>query len=116
LKIFIITILAFCGIIQIKPLTEKQKIDALINYVAQLKDAKFIRNGSEHTCKEAANHLKMKLKNAGDDIQTAKQFIQELASKSSLSGKPYEILLSNGKRVKSETFFLEKLKEIESKH
>jgi len=115
LKIFIITFIAFFGLLQVKPLTEKQKINLLVSYVEQLKDAKFIRNGSEHTCKEAANHLKLKLKNAGDEIKTAKQFIQELATKSSLTGKPYEILLPNGKKVKSETFFLEKLKEIESK-
>ena len=65
-----------------------------------LKDAKFIRNGSEYTWKEAAAHLRMKLNNIGDKVRTADDFIKLCASKSYLSGKPYIIRTSNGNTVK----------------
>src|SRR3982750_2509568 len=68
-------------------LTEQQKIQALISSIETLKGAVFIRNGSEYDGKKAADHMRAKLKYAGDKIQTAEEFIDELASKSSMSGK-----------------------------
>jgi hypothetical protein len=53
----------------------------------------------------------MKLKTAGGYVETAVDFIRICASKSYITGKPYMIRLSNGKTVKSEEFFREKLKE-----
>jgi len=53
----------------------------------------------------------MKLVRAGDHVQTADDFIRLCASKSYISGKPYMIRLSDGKIIKSEKYFREKLKE-----
>jgi hypothetical protein len=92
---------------------EKKKIEFLISSVENLKDAKFIRNGSEYNGKEAAKHLRMKLQNVLA-VQTADDFIRLCASKSSVSGKPYMIRLPNGKTIKSEKYFREKLKEYKS--
>ncbi len=50
---------------------EKEKIQHLINSVEKMEGASFIRNGSEHSGTEAANHLRMKLEKAGDRIKTA---------------------------------------------
>ncbi|HJW72171.1 MAG TPA: DUF5329 family protein, partial [Geothrix sp.] len=50
------------------PATEAQKIEALIQGVASLQGAAFIRNGSEHTPREAADHLRLKWKNAGKRV------------------------------------------------
>jgi hypothetical protein len=44
-------------------------------------------------------------------VQTADDFIRLCASKSYVSGKPYMIILSNGKTMKSEEYFRKKLKE-----
>ena len=93
---------------------EKKKIDFLISSIANLKEAKFIRNGAEYDCKEAAKHLRMKLEKAGSHIQTADDFIRICASQSYITGKPYMIRLSNGKIIKSEEFLREKLKEYDS--
>jgi hypothetical protein len=78
--------------------------------VENLKGAIFIRNGSEHNGKEAAEHLRMKLQNAVV-VKTADDFIRLCASKSMITGKPYMIRLSDGKTMKSEEYFREKLKE-----
>ena len=45
---------------QAAPLSEPQKIEALITSVEQLKGAVFIRNGSEYSGAQAAHHLRMK--------------------------------------------------------
>ena len=58
--------------------------------------------------------LRMKLQKAGSKVQTADDFISLCASKSFISGKPYMIKSSDGKTVKSEEYFREKLKEYNS--
>jgi hypothetical protein len=96
------------------PLTEEQKIDALIHSVAVLPDAQFIRNGQAHDGKEAAEHMQMKRRYAGDRIKTASDFITCCASRSSVSGKPYQIRFANGETVDAEVFLRAELKRIEA--
>src|SRR5450830_1047824 len=103
----------FTGVVSAQENIEKKKIEFLISSVENLKGAKFIRNGTEHNGKEAAEHLRMKLQNALV-VQTADDFIRLCASKSSITGKPYMIRLSNGKTIKSEEYFRGKLKEYNS--
>ena len=100
----------FSGVLSAQDNIEKKKIEFLISSVENLKGAKFIRNGSEYDGKEAAEHLRMKLQNALV-VETADDFIRLCASKSSISGKPYMIRTSDGKTIKSEEYFREKLKE-----
>jgi hypothetical protein len=91
---------------------EKKKIEFLLSSIENLKGAKFIRNGSEYDDgKAAAAHLRMKLQTAGGRVKTADDFIRLCASQSFLTGKPYMIRLPNGKTIKSEEYFREKLKE-----
>jgi len=65
-------------------LTEQQKIDYLIEQVEALSDAMFIRNGTSHDAKAAATHLRMKREKAGKAIKTVDDFIEKVASKSSI--------------------------------
>ena len=51
----------FSGVVNAQDNIEKKKIEFLISSVENLKGAKFIRNGTEHDGKEAAEHLRMKL-------------------------------------------------------
>ena len=95
------------------PLSEKEKIELLILAVAQLKNAVFIRNGSEHTLADAVDHMRMKWKAAGEQITTARQFIEGAASKSSVSGEPYEIRFADGRTVTAGEFFRTELERIE---
>jgi len=106
-----VILLLFFGMVSAQDNIEKKKIEFLISSVENLRGAKFIRNGSEYDGKEAAKHLRMKLQRAGAHIQTADDFIRLCASKSYNSGKPYLIRLSNGKTIKAEEYFCEKLKE-----
>jgi hypothetical protein len=94
-------------------LTESQKTDHLIAYVASLEGAVFIRNGSEHSPGEAAEHLQMKREKAGSRITTAIDFIEKVATKSSMSGKPYQIRFANGKTFSCETVIKVELKKLE---
>src|SRR4030095_10306532 len=71
---------------------EARKIEHLIAAVAQLGNAKFIRNGAAHDAGKAAEHLRLKLREAGERVVTAEDFILLCGSRSSVSGKPYEIL------------------------
>ena len=100
----------FSGAASAQDNIEKKKIEFLISSVENLKGAKFIRNGSEHDGKEAAEHLRMKLQNAVA-VQTADDFIRLCASKSFITGKPYMIKFSDGKTITAEEYFREKLKE-----
>ena len=96
------------------PLTEEQKIDALIHSIEVLPDAQFIRNGDAHDGKTAAEHLQRKRKSAGDRIKTASDFIMYCASRSSTSGKAYQIRFANGETVEAEVFLRAELKRIEA--
>lgn len=98
---------------QEQPLTEAQKIDHLIAYISQLEDAIFIRNGEEHKAKDAAAHLQMKRQKAGKRIKTTEDFIVNLASKSSMSGKPYMIRFKNGKEFSCEMVLRLELKKLQ---
>ena len=101
----------FSGVVIAQDNLEKKKIDFLISSIDHLKEAKFIRNGTEHDGKEAAEHLRMKLQNAGGRVQTADDFIRLCGSFSSISGKPYLIRFSNGSTIKAEQYFRQLLKE-----
>ncbi|WP_162428660.1 DUF5329 family protein [Pontibacter pudoricolor] len=78
-------------------LSESQKIDQLIESIRGMKGATFIRNGSEHTCQEAAEHLRAKWEKHGDKIKSAEDFIAFLATKSSMSGEVYKIRFADGR-------------------
>jgi hypothetical protein len=99
---------------QQKPLNEEEKIAYLIRCVEQLKQATFIRNGVSHDATAAAAHLRMKREKAGKRIKTVDQFIEKVASQSSITGTPYQIVYANGKRVDAKTFYLDCLKKLEA--
>jgi predicted ThiF/HesA family dinucleotide-utilizing enzyme len=95
--------------------TEQQKIDHLITFIKELKGAVFIRNGNEHTPEEAADHLQMKREKAGSRIKTAQDFIDKIATKSSMSGDLYMIRFANGKMFPSQMVLSNELKKLEAK-
>jgi hypothetical protein len=95
------------------PLSEAQKIEALIQAVARLQGAVFLRNGSEHTPAEAAEHLRLKWRKAGSRVKTAPDFIRLCATGSSVSGRPYEIRLRDGRTVPARDWLWTELKRLE---
>ena len=102
LMLLFAVVLAFAGSAQAsRPDAEQKKIDYLIASLQNLEGATFIRNGSEYSALKAADHLRMKLQRAGDRIQTAEQFIDELGTKSSMSGEKYRIRFKDGRVLES---------------
>jgi hypothetical protein len=94
-------------------MSEAAKIQALISSVEQLQGAVFIRNGSEYDGKKAAAHLRRKLDYAGGKVRTAEQFIDLLATGSSMTGKPYRIRFADGHSVESAVYFREQLRRLQ---
>lgn len=92
------------------------RIEHLISAVEKLKGAVFIRNGTEYDPKAAGSHLRMKLKKAGDRVKTAEDFIDGIAAKSSTSGKPYQIRMSDGSVTDTEPYFRARLGEYDKEH
>ncbi|NMR27138.1 DUF5329 domain-containing protein [Pseudoalteromonas sp. NEC-BIFX-2020_015] len=78
--------------------TPEQEVGHLISFIAK-SNAVFIRNGDKHTSQEAADHLAMKYKKAQRYAKTADDFIENLASKSSWSGKVYTVILTDGTKL-----------------
>ncbi len=96
---------------------EKARIKFLIHEVEQVQGS-FIRNGREYLPAEAGAHLKMKLDRAtgswfapDKDQWTAELFIEKIASKSSISGKPYQIKFNNGQTVDAGEWLRERLND-----
>ncbi len=93
--------------------SEKQKIEALIKQVADLKDAKFVRNGSNYNADSAAVFLRRKWEANESEVKTARDFIDKVASFSGTSGKPYLIRFKDGGEIKSRDFLLAQLKKLD---
>jgi uncharacterized protein DUF5329 len=98
---------------QTAPGREKEKIEALIKQVGDLKDAKFVRNGSTHEVSTAVRFLRGKWEANDSEVKTARDFIEKVASFSGTSGKPYLIRFKDGTEVKSKDFLLSVLGKIE---
>jgi hypothetical protein len=79
---------------------EAAAIEGLIAHIGSLEGAVFVRNGEEHEAKEAAGHLRTKWQWKKDEIRTAEQFIEVVATKSSQSGELYTMRLADGSVVK----------------
>jgi len=93
---------------------ERQKIEALIKYVGDLKDTKFIRNGSSYDVSTAVRFLRGKWEANESSVKTALDFIDKVASFSGTSGKPYLIRLKDGKEIPSREFLAAELQKIET--
>lgn len=96
------------------PAPEKQKIEVLIKQVGDLKDAKFVRNGSTYEPATAVRFLRGKWDANKAEVKTAQDFIDKVATKSDTSGKPYLMRYRDGREIPSREFLLTELKKLES--
>ena len=87
-----------------------REIEHLLQFVAK-SQVHLIRNGKEHTASEGADHLRSKLHKAGGRVKTAEDFINEIATKSSLTGQPYEVKTTDGRKQPSGPWLHEALLE-----
>ena len=84
------------------PAIARTEIDYLLGSMEN-SACEFYRNGSWYDAKTAAAHLrdKYEILAKGDQIQTAEDFIEQAATKSSLSGRPYQVRCSGEEAVAS---------------
>ena len=110
----LLTLALFASAAFARDVIEDQRIDFLINSIAEMHDATFIRNGSEYDAQHAADHMRLKLRFAGNRVQTAEDFIACCGTGSSMSGQPYAIKFANGSIVPSADFLRAKLSEFQA--
>lgn len=94
------------------PQTQARRIQKLIDSLNKLENAKFIRNGKEHTVSEAIDHITKKWKWKHSKIKSVAEFIEMIGAKSSATGKPYLVKMQSGKIIKLESWFKQELKAI----
>jgi len=80
------------------------EIDHILDTVAT-SDCVFIRNGSEHGPEDAKDHLNLKRRRGKKYFSNADEFIENLASSSSWSGKPYQIRCGQEEPQLASTWF-----------
>ena len=94
----------------------RTEIDALLNTL-ETSPCQFYRNGSWHSGSEAKDHLQMKLEYlvAKGLITDSEAFIEEAATKSSISGQPYKVRCPNQKEELSAVWLGSELRKIRQK-
>ena len=113
LLVCLATLFALGAALAAPPPHEQFRIDKLIRFVETQKDMKFIRNGTEYTCAEAGRFLRGKMEAMGGEVTTAREFIERIASKSSMSGEPYHVKFGDGRLLLASKFLGDELKRIE---
>jgi hypothetical protein len=88
------------------PKDETALIEDLLMKI-ETSNVQFIRNGKFYNAKEASEHLRSKWQKS--KIKTFELFIDQIASKSSISNKPYLIKLEDGTVVEAEDWYADYL-------
>jgi len=78
-----------------RPRLESQRIDALLEKI-ESSAATFVRNDREYTGAQFATHLRAKHRHLGPKNPTLEEFIDQVATRSTETGKPYRIKLPGG--------------------
>ena len=78
---------------------EQARIERLLRFVETQTEAKFVRNGTAYSGRDAARFLRGKFEKMGEHVSTAQEFIDQIASKSSTSGQAYLIRFADGRTV-----------------
>lgn len=87
---------------------ETKNIDRLL-VIIENSTEKFLRDGVEYSGSDAAKHLRTKRSQFGKPIETLDEFIEKIASRSIISGKPYQIKLSDGSIMDAPTWYRKQL-------
>jgi len=73
------------------PEEQVAEVEHLINYLAD-SDCRMIRNGKSHSAKDGAKHMRMKYDYFRNKISSTEEFIEYAGTKSTMSGRLYEVL------------------------
>ncbi len=92
---------------------ESARIERLLNRLASADGVRFVRNGKVYSGAEAAVHLRTKLDAVRDRLTSTQQFIDEVASTSSMSGRPYLVRLADGQEMPARDWLRTELQRLE---
>ena len=92
------------------PTNTQREIASLLESVGS-SGCSFYRNDTWHTAKQAQKHLQMKFTgtSGGEGITSAEDFISRIATRSSLSGRPYRIRCAGAVESDTASWFLDQL-------
>jgi uncharacterized protein DUF5329 len=111
LVVELVVALAYLGIARADPPAIAQtEINHLLEFVGS-SGCEFYRNGSWYDSKQAQAHLLSKYQwlAARDQINTAEDFIEKAATRSSLSGQPYEVRCGGSEALTSNRWLHDEL-------
>jgi hypothetical protein len=93
--------------------TARREVELLLAAI-EYSGCEFFRNGSWYGGAQARLHLRQKYDYlvARNQVASAEQFIDEVATKSSFSGQPYRVRCSQGIEVPSQQWMREQLARI----
>jgi len=101
----------FAGDVQAAQILE---IQHLIKFVSE-SGCTFIRNGNEHTPKDAVEHIKKKYEYYKDKIDSAEKFIELSATQSTLTKKKYMIKCPGEEVMENQKWLLKELNNLRGK-
>ena len=78
-----------------------QEIDHLLDFIGS-SSCIFIRNAAEYDATAARSHIERKYEYARKWIETAEQFIEYTATRSSISGEPYRVICSGREELSAD--------------
>ena len=96
------------------PPGQKLEIDHLLSFVEH-SPCRINRNGKAYAGIDAVSHIKKKYAYFKDDIQTTEQFIELSATKSTMSGKYYQVECPGEEPMRSQDWLLKQLKAYRSR-
>jgi len=95
--------------------TADKTIQHLLAYVAS-SELTFIRNSRHYNAREASAHMQKKYAHFKNEITTPEKFIELCASRSLLSGKPYQVINRQGETLKTSEWLTTELTVYRNMH
>ncbi|MFD1093707.1 DUF5329 family protein [Providencia vermicola] len=90
---------------------EKVRTESLLTELGKQQNLTFTRNGTEHNAADAESHLRLKLRKTEKRLNTTEQFIDNVASKSSITGEIYQVKDAQGNVLSANQYLHDLLKE-----
>lgn len=110
LRSIIIAVLLVPAIVAADATDTTAEIEYLLSTLGS-SECTFVRNGKRHEAEEAEEHLRMKHRRGKRYVTTTETFIERLASRSSMSKKPYYVECPEDVPVPSGDWLMQRLNE-----
>jgi hypothetical protein len=114
LMLIALTLSVFCMPFAQATNDTEQEIQHLFEFISQ-SDCIFFRNNTEYPAKEARNHMQTKYDYAKRWVGSAEQFIDRIATKSSISGNLYQVRCQ-GKSLYTDNWLKQELERYRASH